>query len=199
MLRFTKFYGLQTDLWPVLCDRHILRHQQTHKDMHFYIIYINTIVIRNEPCSNTPSISSGLLYEDLCITTLKAVSHIEFRSHAAPMPFPCHAVSLRVYNVSFPFDLHSAAMSDSHLPCHDHAMLWPCRSSQSHGMVRAWHGRGMASVNQTRPHCVNQMGKTHSKHLAGRHGRGTAWARHAMRESALRGTVLVRWVIQGSA
>ena len=37
-------------------------------------------------------------------------------------------------------------------------------------MVRAWHGRGMASVNQTRPHCVNQMGKTHSKPLAARHG-----------------------------
>jgi hypothetical protein len=30
----------------------------------------------------------------------------------------------------------------------------------------------MASVNQTRPHCVNQMGKTHSKPLAPRHGRG---------------------------
>jgi len=29
-------------------------------------------------------------------------------------------------------------------------------------------------VNQTRPHCVNQMGKTHSKPLAARHGRGTA-------------------------
>jgi hypothetical protein len=39
-------------------------------------------------------------------------------------------------------------------------------------MVRAWHGRGMASVNQTRPHCVNQMGMTHSKSLAARHGRG---------------------------
>jgi hypothetical protein len=39
-------------------------------------------------------------------------------------------------------------------------------------------------VNQTRPHCVNQMGKTHSKPLAARHGRGTAWARHAMCESA---------------
>ena len=52
----------------------------------------------------------------------------------------------------------------------------------------AWseHGMGMASVNQTRPHCVNQMGKTHSKPLAARHGRGTAWARHAMCESALR-------------
>jgi hypothetical protein len=44
----------------------------------------------------------------------------------------------------------------------------------------------MANVNQTRPHCVNQMGKTHSKTLAGRHGRGTAWARHAMCGSALR-------------
>jgi len=40
-------------------------------------------------------------------------------------------------------------------------------------------------VNQTRPHCVNQMGKTHSKLLAARHGRGTAWARYAMCESAL--------------
>ena len=45
-------------------------------------------------------------------------------------------------------------------------------------MVRAWHGRGMASVNQTRPHCVNQMGKTHSKPLSARHGRGTTLSRH---------------------
>jgi len=30
----------------------------------------------------------------------------------------------------------------------------------------------MGSVNQTRPNCVNQMGKTHSKPLAARHGRG---------------------------
>ena len=45
-------------------------------------------------------------------------------------------------------------------------------------MVGAWHGHGMTSVNQTRPHCVNQMGKTHSKPLAAQHGRGMAWARH---------------------
>jgi hypothetical protein len=32
----------------------------------------------------------------------------------------------------------------------------------------------MACVNQTRPHCVNQMGKTQSNDLAERHGRGTA-------------------------
>ena len=75
-----------------------------------------------------------------------------------------------------------------------HAMLRPCRSSEGHStarpsrdavlccglekndMVRAWHGRGMASVNQTRPHCANQMGKTHSKPLAARHGRGKGTA-----------------------
>jgi len=42
---------------------------------------------------------------------------------------------------------------------------------------KAWSergmGMGMASVNQTRPHCVNQMGKSHSKPLAARHGRRT--------------------------
>ena len=50
----------------------------------------------------------------------------------------------------------------------------------------AWSEHGMASVNQTWPQCVNQMGKTHSKPLAARHGRGTAWAWHAMCESAFR-------------
>ena len=44
-------------------------------------------------------------------------------------------------------------------------------------MVGAWHGHGMASVNQTRPHCVNRMGKTYSKPSAARE-------RHAMCESA---------------
>ena len=42
----------------------------------------------------------------------------------------------------------------------------------------------MASVSKARPHCVNQMGKTHSKPLAARHGRGTPRARHAVCESA---------------
>jgi hypothetical protein len=40
----------------------------------------------------------------------------------------------------------------------------------------AWSEHGMASVNQTRPYCVNQTGKTYSKPLEARHGRamGTA-------------------------
>jgi hypothetical protein len=53
------------------------------------------------------------------------------------------------------------------------------------GMVGAGHGRCVASVNQTRPHCLNKMGKTHSKPLEARHGRGTAWARHAMCDSGI--------------
>jgi hypothetical protein len=66
-----------------------------------------------------------------------------------------------------------------------------CRGLEKKGMVRAWHG--MASVNQTRPHCVNQMGKTHSKPLAARRGRGTAWAGHAMCESAFRDALFSSW------
>ena len=59
-----------------------------------------------------------------------------YRTHAVLMPCPCraHAVPLPCRTakgwliVSFPFDLHSAAVSDSHLhampmPCSDHAIL----------------------------------------------------------------------------
>jgi hypothetical protein len=53
---------------------------------------------------------------------------------------------------------------------------WPCCAVALRKTASSEHG--MASVNQTRPHCVNQVGKTHSKHLAARHGRGMAWAWH---------------------
>jgi hypothetical protein len=63
--------------------------------------------------------------------------------------------------------------------CHAHAALWrdleKSRSERNgHGIAQARHG----TVNQTRPHCVNQMGKTQSEPLAARHGRGKAWARY---------------------
>ena len=83
------------------------------------------------------------------------------------------------------------------MPCSGHAVLVKataqhghrekavlCRGLEKNAMVGACHGHGMASVNQIRPQCVNQMGKTHSKTLAARHDRGTAWERHAMCESA---------------
>jgi hypothetical protein len=75
------------------------------------------------------------------------------------------------------------ADANSHMPCHAHAAL--CRGLEKSLSER--HGRGMAYVHQTRPHCVNQMGKTQSKPLGARHGRGMAWERHAMCELALRG------------
>jgi hypothetical protein len=68
------------------------------------------------------------------------------------MPFPCNAVRLRVYILFFPFNLHSAAMFGSHMPCHVCAMP---RSSHSErdfsqrGMGMAWHGMcELASVIQ---------------------------------------------------
>ena len=71
------------------------------------------------------------------------------------------------------------------MTCSDHAVLLKATAQHSTAVERrpccavalrrtAWSEHGMASVNQTRPHCVNQMGKTHSKPLAARHGRGTA-------------------------
>jgi hypothetical protein len=77
-----------------------------------------------------------------------------------------HAVSGR------PMLIHTCHV----MPCHAHSAL--CRGFGirfQNGMVVAWHGRGMACVNQTRPHFVNQMEKTQSNPLAARHGRGTAW------------------------
>jgi hypothetical protein len=38
----------------------------------------------------------GLRYELDSFDSIKANSHIPCRSHAAPTPFPCHAVPLRV-------------------------------------------------------------------------------------------------------
>jgi hypothetical protein len=78
--------------------------------------------------------------------------------------------------------------ANSHMPCHPMLMsrcIVALRNRFQNGMVVAWHGRGMACVNQTRPRCVNQTGKTQSKPLAARHGRGTAWARHGMCELTL--------------
>ena len=81
----------------------------------------------------------------------------------------------------------STADVNSHVPmpcpCRAHAVL--CRGfdkslSEPHGRSTAWalQVHGVASVDQTRPHCVNQMGKTKSKPLAAGHVRGTAWARY---------------------
>ena len=54
-------------------------------------------------------------------------------------------MSLRVYNVSFPFDLHSVAVSDSHLPCHALTTLFFSRQQHSTSIetacglpVRVW-------------------------------------------------------------
>ena len=98
------------------------------------------------------------------------------------MPCLCHAPTMPFFSRP----QHSTAVSRR-----------PCCGLEKNGMVRAWHGHGMASVNQTRPHCVNQMGKTHSKPLAARHGRGTAWARHAMCESAF-STLIVNNAVETS-
>ena len=107
------------------------------------------------------------------------------------MPFPCRAA--KGVECVFPvwFTQCGRIWFTLAMPCSDHAVLLKataqhgrretvvlCCSLEKNGMVGAFHGHGMASVNQTRLHCVNQMGKPHSKPLAALHGRGTEWARH---------------------
>ena len=70
-------------------------------------------------------------------------------------------------------------------PCYDPATNLPWKAYSWHGRGTAGerHGNGMVCVNQKRPHCVNQMGKSQSNPLAERNGRGTAGERHGMCES----------------
>jgi hypothetical protein len=69
--------------------------------------------------------------------------------------------------------------ANAHMPCRTHAVPMLCStvvlgSHFQYYVVEAWHGRGMVCVNETRPHCVNQMGKIQYKLLVTRHGKGTA-------------------------
>jgi len=75
--------------------------------------------------------------------------------HAVPIPRPCRAPAfLRRY------------LEKSLSERHGSSTEW------------AWHGHGKSCVNQTRSHCVNEMGTTQTKSLPTRHDRGAAWARH---------------------
>ena len=99
-------------------------------------------------------------------------------THSMPCPcrspaIPCRSgfrkcLSHLIYTVR-PCLIHTCHAAP--IPCSEHAVF----------LKATWwseHGIGMASVNQTRQHRVNQMGKTYSKPLAVRHGRRMAWARH---------------------
>ena len=106
------------------------------------------------------------------------------------MPCPCraHAVSLSCRSTKGRFT-HSMPF-----PCRAPAIPLPCRAAKGLEFVfhiwftqcgRVWFTLAMPRPCHaltmpffSRPHYVNQMGKTHSKLLAARHGRRTTWARH---------------------
>ena len=113
-----------------------------------------------------------------------------FPCRADAVPLPCRATKGLEYVFPIWFIQRGRVWFTLAMPCSDHAVFLKataqhgrlstavlCCGLEKNGMVGAWHGLGMASVNQTRPHCVNQIGKTQSKPLAARHGRDmdTAW------------------------
>jgi hypothetical protein len=99
-----------------------------------------------------------------------------------------HAVSGR------PILIHTChAMPMPRVPCRGLEKLL----SERHGcgIAMAQHGHGMACVNQTQLHCVNQMGKTQSKPLVAWHGREMAWERCGMCELAFRMSLCAAFLI----
>jgi hypothetical protein len=98
--------------------------------------------------------------------------------------YNCIAIQRVVYAIASVGQMQTVFKSSQHnkfkhpaLDCRpfdtDVHLVEASQSSRTTTRNSEWSQRGMASVNQTRPHCVNQMGKTHSKPLAARHGRGT--------------------------
>jgi hypothetical protein len=129
---------------------------------------------------------------------------IPFPCRAHAVPLPCRVakglecLSHLIYTVR-PYLIHTYHAMP--MPCSDYAVLLKATARPSlDGRAMPWpceerHGHGMASVKQTRPHCVNQMGKTHSQTLSGTawqgNGMGAAWERHAMCKSASNGTAFM--------
>ena len=122
------------------------------------------------------------------------MSSFETDSHIA-VPLPCRAT--KGLECVFPiwFTQCRRVWFTLAMPCPDHAVILKATAQHNTSVCRrpccavalrrtAWSEHGMTSVNQTRPHFVNQMGKTHSKPLVARHGRETAWARPAICDSA---------------
>jgi hypothetical protein len=128
-------------------------------------LYPYTSVILDGPCSHMPRRKYEMGIGSKVPRPMggfKANSHIPCRAHTAPLPFPCHAVPLRVYIVSFPFDLHSEAVFDSHITCRARAHPRPCRSEGNcswprHSAAWAWHGLCELASTVLRRHVGNLL------------------------------------------
>jgi hypothetical protein len=107
--------------------------------------------------------------------TIRADSHIPCRSHAVLLPRPCHEPAILRQCRTWGGRPHAVSGRQMLIHTH-HAVPMPrlCRGLERWLSERHWNGT--ACVNQTRPHCVNQMGKTQSKPLAERHGNGMVCA-----------------------
>jgi hypothetical protein len=88
------------------------------------------------------------LRENTVPVLLKANSHIECRSHAAPIPFPCHAVPIRVYTLSFPiwFTVWPCLIHTCH------AAPGPCQAT-SQGHITARHRHVWMSIGRPETAC----------------------------------------------
>jgi hypothetical protein len=92
---------------------------------------------------------------------IKAGFTLPCRSSAATLPLPNHDPTILRTRADRPHTVSGRPM----LIHTYHAVPMPrcavaLRSRFQNGIFVTWQANGMACVNQTRPHCVNQTGKT---------------------------------------
>jgi len=101
---------------------------------------LNDITVTHVLWHSVTFVKNAFINSVHCVTKciicspLKADTHIACRAHAVLLS--CRVVPLMVYNVSSPFDLHSAAVSDSHLPCRAPTMPFFWRPQHSTAVER---------------------------------------------------------------
>ena len=101
---------------------------------------------------------------------IKADSHTAFRAHAVPLSCRASKGLECVFPISF--TQWGSVWFTLAMPCPCHALLWSWQERHGWSMAWAWHSKCESDTVD----CVNQVGKTHSKHLAARHGRGMGTA-----------------------
>jgi hypothetical protein len=114
----------------------------------------------NSASSSRPrSFTSKTVYNRThCKTELCASDCPTSSGFTHTMPFPCHAVPLNVWSVYFPFDLHSAAVFDSHMPGHSYAVPLPRHQFAVLKAISQGYDRFAAGSRQGRgvgTECVN--------------------------------------------
>jgi hypothetical protein len=82
----------ENNLWGMLCHVEVLNIGTSILEEHISFIFKVGLRVRQEKTGTWYRVTHAVQFPTDKTVTIKADSHIACRAHAAPMPFPCHAV-----------------------------------------------------------------------------------------------------------